>query len=464
MPVDTTHSKYDELAPFWERMRDAVKGEDQIKKRSTRYLPIPPGLGKGSESPEYKNYKARARYPETVSPAIEGMVGLMGRKLNEPELPDALKYLENEATPDGLTLSDLINRLRHEVCTVGRYVLFVDLPEDGGDPYIATYAAESVINWRAKDDSLVLIVFEETVAEVDPQDPFVVKDVDQWRVASIEQERDEDGNAVGPERYMVRVYRKNENAGKDESSFYIAEEYAPVRQGKPLDYVPAIIVGSRDLTPEPDAIPLLGVANKSLHYYRQYADYAMQLFMSANGTTPYIFGSESAPSVIGPTEVWHAEDPQAKAGYIEVSGAGLEAQKAELDNIKEEIAYATVRVLGDKKAAEAAETLRLRFQSQTATLASISKATSAGLQQALRFCAEWMGANPDAVNVPAEAEFISEEVDAQFMTALYDGIERGFVPDDLLIEYTRRIELHDMDSDEYRKFAAGMMAEGGGEE
>jgi len=464
MPVDTVHPQHEESVSYWQRMRDAVAGEDQIKKRGTKYLPIPPGIGKTAQSDEYKNYLSRARYIDAVAPAVEGMVGLMGRKLNTPELPDGLQYLQEEATPDGLPLADLINRVRHEVCTVGRYVLFVDVPEDGGYPYIATYPAENVINWRGDAERLTLIVFAETVDEIDPQDPFVTKQVEQWRVASIEAQVDEDGEPVRPDRYVVRVWRKNEEAEQDESKFYVYSEVYPTRQGRTLDYVPAVMIGSRDITPEPDAIPLLGVANKSLHYYRQYADYAMQLYMSANGTTPYIFGVSEPPKVIGPTAIWTSEDPNASAGYIEVSGAGLEAQKAELENIKDEIAYATVRVLGDKKAAEAAETLRLRFQSQTATLASIAKATAAGLQRALRYCAEWVGTNPDNVNVPAEAEFISEEADAQLITSLYDGIERGFIPDDLLIEYTRRIELHDMQPEDYRKWAAAMTVETGSDE
>lgn len=464
MPVDAKHSLYEKAEPFWQRMRDAVSGEDKIKERGTSYLPIPPGLGKTAQSDEYKNYKARARYPEAVGPAVEGMVGLMGRKLNEPQLPDGLKYLEEDATPDGLPLMDLRNRLWHEVCTVGRYVLFVDVPEDGGNPYIATYPAESVINWRGDAEKLTMVVFAETVDEPDPQDRFKVKEAEQWREAAIEAAVDENGEPTGSERYVVRVWRKNEDDSKSDQKFIVYSEVYPTRKGQTLDYVPAVIVGSRDLTPAPDAIPLLGVANKSLHYYRQYADYAMQLFMSANGTTPYIFGVSKPPEVIGPTAIWSSEDPQASAGYIEVTGAGLEAQKAELESIKEEIAYATVRVLGDKKAAEAAETLRLRFQSQTATLASISKATAAGLERALKYCAQWLGATEDEVEVPAEAEFISEEADAQLITSLYDGIERGFIPEDLLIEYTRRIELHDMDPDQYRKVAAGMVAEGQGEE
>jgi len=454
MKVNTEHSKYSKFAPFWQRMRDAVEGEDTIKDKGEVYLPVPPGLNVNAQSADYQNYKSRARYPETVSPAIEGMVGLMNRKLNPPELPGSLQYLLADATPDGLSLFDLRNRMWHEVCTVGRYILFVDVPTDGGKPYIATYPAESVINWKTDGERTTLIVFAEVVDEPDPVDMFKTREVEQWRVAAIVNEVDDNGEPTGRERYAVQIWRRQE-AKEDE--FIKVEETFPTRKGKPMDYVPAVFVGSRDITPEPDAIPLLGVANKSLHYYRQYADYAMQLFMCANGTTPYVFGTDSPPQSVGPTTVIHSESEGASAGYLEVSGTGLEAQKNELENIKSEIAFATVRVLGDNKAAEAAETLRLRFQSQTATLTSISKSTAAGLETALRMCAEWLGANPDEIEVPAEAEFISEQADAQLITALYDGIERGFVPDQLLIDYLKQVELHNMQPEDYRKWMPAAM-------
>lgn len=460
MQVDTQHENYNKTHPYWVRMRDAIAGEDAIKDRNTDYLPMPPGLGDGIQSKEYYNYKSRARYPEQVAPAVEGMVGLMSRKMKDPELPEGLKYLEEEATPDGLPLRDLQSRVWHEVCTVGRYILFVDVPEDGGNPYIATYTAENVINWRGDADRITMVVLYEEVEEPEPNDPFVINKVSQWRVASVEE--DENGN----ERYVVRVYRKQFDSEANQEDFYVHNEAFPTRQGETLDSVPCVFIGSRDLLPDPDAIPLLGVANKSLHYYRQYADYAMQLFMAANGTTPWGTGIEEgeAPATIGPTTFWYATHENAKFGFAEISGTGLEAQKEELENIKAEIAYSTVRVLGDKRQAETAETTRLRFLSQTATLSSIALTSNAGIKQALRFCADWVNANSEEVQTDDRAEFISEEVDPQVLTALYDGIERGLLPEELLVEYTRRVEMHDWSPEEYRKWAAGMAAEGTGEE
>ena len=451
MKVDTEHQLYQKFSPLWQQARDAVEGESAIKSKGEVYL----GKQDGISETAYKNYKARARYPDFVAPAIEGLCGLMNRKVKPPVLPKGLQYLEDEATPEGLSLDDLRKRIESEVTTVGRIALFVDVLEQGGQPYIATYTAENIINWRREGDRLVMIVFYEEVEEVDLLDRFVAETIPQWRVAAIEQEEN------GKEFYSVKVYRKVKNKDGVED-FILHSDTRPLKRGETFSEVPAVIIGSRDIHPDPDAIPLMGVIIKSLHYYRQYADYAMQLFMCANGTTPYITGAkkDEKPVTVGPTTIWQFEDSSAKAGFIEVSGSGLTAQKDELDNIKSEIAYATVRLLGDKKAAEAAETIRIRFQSQTATLSSITFACMAGLEASLVFCAEWAGEDPAGIEAIGTSEFITEDVNAQILTALYDGIERGLIPDDLLIEYTRRAELHDYSPEDYRKWAAGLYAAG----
>lgn len=452
MPVDTTHPQYDTFAPIWARLRDAITGEDAIKEKGADYLPVPPSVDqtKGEQSAEYINYKSRARFPEAVGPAVEAMVGLMSREGLEVELPNSLERLRERATPDGMTLEDLINRIRHEVVAVGRYILLVDAPQEGGDPYIATYNAESLINWRSDGDRITLAVFQETVPMPRTDDPFVEDPVEQWREASVEV------SESGQEQYVQRIWRRGaENVPE------IVDEVVPTQQGRPLDFVPAVIIGSRDLLPDPDAVPLLPVVNKALHYYRQYADYALQLFMSANGTTPYAIGvdPEEAPREIGPATIWAFSNPEAKVGYIEVGGAGVDAQKQSLDELTREIADAAMRVLGEgRRAAEAAEALRLRFQSQTATLSTIAHSTGMGIERTLKHLAQWSGVDPEQVQVTVPTEFIREQPDGQLLQAIMQGVERGLMPEDILAGYTRRTRLHDMSDEEFRRLSPSAMA------
>jgi len=463
MPISSTRPEYDEMIGKWIKIRDAVAGEHAVKAKTVQYLPVPLSVHHvdAEYSRAYKNYLHRAKFPAIVGEAVEAMAGLMSRDPSDIEMPSAMDYLRDRATADALSLDDLENRLRHEVITVGRYVLLVDVPADGGAPYIATYPAESLINWRSDGIDLTLAVFVERVRDENPDDPYEDLIVTQWRECAVE-----DG------RYVVRVWRYDE-ANRE---YYILSETMPTRRGEPLDFVPAVIVGSRDLVPDPDAIPLLSVVELALHYYRQYADYALQLYMSANATTPYVVGIDTTgqqgapgesevPEDIGPSSFWLFRNKDAKPGFIEISGQGLEAQKQSLDEIAQQIQDATLKMVGDgRRSAESGEALRLRLQSKTASLASIANATSAGLERAMRFIATWLGVDADEVSVAARTDFIRQPPDPQLLTALYDGIERGLVPIESLAEYAQRTRITDLPTDDYlRAVPAGQGLVSGGE-
>lgn len=459
MPVNTRHQAYENMAPLWERVRDAVKGEDAIKAKGAQYLPVPPGIKEGERSREYQNYLRRATYLDVVGPAIEGMVGLMSRKPSEFDLPQSLERLRDTATPDDLSLDGLESRIRHEVLTTGRYVLFVDVPEQGGDPYIATYAAESVINWRTDGPRVTMVVFHEVVREPKADDPFEIEEVEQWREATMQPEFNEDGDVVR-ESYVVRVWRKAVGQ-QGEDQFFVVSEVQPSRRGEPLEEVPVVFVGSRDLLPDPDAIPLLGVVNGTLDHYRQMADYRLGLFMSSQAT-PYAVGvpEQELPQSIGPATIWAASDPNAEFGYLEVSGNGLESQRKALEDTKTQINDEAMRVIGSdsKRGAEAAEALRMRFSSQTATLATVARTTAAGLQQAIRFVAEWANADASQVEVRPNLDFIRETPDPQVLTTIGQLVERGVMPEDILAQYTRKVDLHDMTDEEFAQMAPAAQA------
>lgn len=452
MPVDSTHPEYDNAAPLWQRMRDAVAGEDAIRRRGSEYLPLPPGLLGGATGRAYINYLSRARYPEAVAPAVEGMVGLMDRAPAEITKPQSVEYLDEAATPDGMGLQELLKRIRVDVSTVGRYALLVDVLEGEQNPRIACYTAESLINWRTDGERVTLAVLHEAVREPKADDPFVEAEVDQYRVCRL----DEEGY------YVVEVYRRVKGESGEERIEMVEDPVYPERRGQHLESVPLIIVGSRDLMPQPDAIPLLSVANKSLHYWRQYADLAQQLSLSAMGTTAYVTGvepgSERAPTTVGPGTIWYL--PQgAECGYMEISGSGIDSQREELDRIQREIATSAIQALGDQqREAESGEALRLRMQSQTATLASIATTTAAALERAIYWCAWWVGQDKPDVAVEQPTGFVSEQPDASLLQALIAGVERGQIPIAVLPRYLRRTEVTDMTEEEFLQWAAAAQA------
>ena len=471
MPVNTRHPEYDANVGLWARMRDAVGGEDAIKARGMTYLPVPSGMAKSNapsniprsdfpatnveHSPAFRNYISRARYPEMVAPAVEGMVGLIGRKEPEIDMPQAMDYLREQATVDGLSMDALIDRVRHEVAVTGRMLVLVEVDDDGL-PFLVTYPAEAAINWRADGENITLLVLEEQVLE-SGEDQFEHVSVTQWRSLELE-----DGT------YVVNIYRLDDNTKQPT----LVEQIVPeMRGGQTLNFIPSVFIGSRDLLPQPDALPLLAVANKSLHYYRQSADHGLQIYMAAHGTTPYIFGvpEDDAPSAIGPAELWTSEQADTKAGFIEVSGSGLDASKQYLDETKQEIVQATIQAMSEsKRDAEAAETLRLRFQAQTATLTSIAVSSARGLEKALRMAAFWLGVNDepsgDAVTITQPTDFITEQPNPQVLSGLLNGVERGLMPETILSSYLRRVDLTEMTDEDFAAFTPAAQALASGDE
>lgn len=461
MPVDSRNADYEHMYPKWRRVRDAIEGEDAIKAGGKKYLPIPAGIEQpwGENDPQYLNYLRRAVYPEVVAPTIQGMVGLMSRKEVQIDIPTPMEDMRDSATPEGLGLDGLLRRTQHEVMALGRYIYFIDAPADGGEPYIATYPAEALINWRTDGDRVTLAVFEETVTETKPGDPFAEEHVTQWRVASVE------AGETGAEEYVVRVFRKAPD-GEGGNKFLLVGEARPRSNSITFDFVPVVIIGSRDLLPDADRIPMLGVVNRTLDYYRQSADYRLGLFMSTQAT-PYGtgLGQNEGPTTVGPSTFWRAESPDARFGYAEVSGNGLSAQKEALDATRSEIMDEAMRIIGDgRRAAESGEALRLRFQSQTATLVSVAQATTRGLQVALQIVAQWRGLNPADVEVTLDTQFIHEEPDPQVLTGIADMVERGLLPETVLAGYLRRTNLSDLSDEEFARFAPALAADPGGAE
>ena len=109
--IAATNPAYDDYIHSWTVMRDTVDGEDCIKEKGETYLPMKSGIKYGISDLDRKNhayetYKARAEFPEIVSPTVTGSQGLVG-KPTKVELPSALESLREQATKDGLTLENM---------------------------------------------------------------------------------------------------------------------------------------------------------------------------------------------------------------------------------------------------------------------------------------------------------------------------------------------------------------------
>lgn len=411
------HPDYVRFKSAWELMRDSVDGEDDVKRKGTKYLPMKTGTASITNPADrdrvYKLYMTRAEFPEIVAPTIRGAVGVMLAKPAKVDLPPQLESLRESATSDGLTLDMLHIRIANEIMTTGRYGLLPSIAEDG-TPYLAGYTAEDIKNWEGND----YVVLDESGIERN-------RETGEWEtVIKLRECSAYDGV------YVSRVYTLDpaSRAGIGEDDVGLL----PNRQ--PLGFMPFVFIGSMDLTPSPDDIPLYGLAKLAMRIYRMDADFSFSLHMTSE-PTPVAIGFDDpasairdgmAPKTLGSSVLW-VLPKGGDAKYLEFSGPGIEKQAQAIQASYDRAAQYGAQVISQGQSAESGEALRLRAASQTATLTTIAKTSAAGLEKALRNLAIWVGADPEQVVVTPNLQFFDRKLTPQEVLALVQSWQAGAI-------------------------------------
>jgi hypothetical protein len=390
--VDSKHPDYVDREEDWRTMRHTNRGSKAVKDQTVLYLPKPSGFlaqpDGGSEM--YSAYQMRAEFPELVTFTLNGMVGMVHKQEANIEMPDSMQYLWEKSTKKGLTLEALHRRLTAELILTGRYALLADAPQEGGDPFLAGYKAEALINWSEFSDFFVL---DESGLV---QNEFDWVEQKQHRVLRLR-----DG------QYTQRIYRELEASGT---------EFEPIGRGnKKLTEIPLVVIGARDLHVDPDEAPLIGVARSSLAIYRLDADYRHQLFMSGQETL-FIIGVDEAtklPTHVG-AGIVQGLPLGADAKYVGPNAKGIEAHERAISNERKAASEAGARLFDkEPKQRVSGEALKTRYNAENATLASVALTSAAGLERALRYIATMLGADPDKVVVKPNLDFVDTTLDPQ---------------------------------------------------
>ena len=429
MSVATLHPEYTaDRQREWKLMRYAYEGESAIKRQGEIYLPKPTGWAAMSDAgvAMYNAYMCRARFPEITSNAIRGMVGVLHGQDWQVEIP-GIEYMYERATKDGLPLETFMRRVTTELLITGRYAVLAEAPDgEGGDPYLAGYAAESLINW---DEMQNFYVVQETVNR---RDGFKWSQVVQARALELI-----DG------RYVQRVYEDNE----------LVSEVSPIaRGGRPLDFVPIAIGGAMDMDLKPDTPPLIGVARAAVAHYQEYADYRLALFMAYQDTL-VIHNAAETPKAVGAGVVISLKSAEVgkdtRAEYVSPSGTSIEAYERAMDR-EHQAATRSGAAMFDStpRAQESGEARRLRFSAETATLQSIAGSVAAIVEKSLRNVARMAGIeNTDAIVVKPPQNLLEGRLEGQEVAALVSAWEKGAFGYETLYENLQRGRVASMERD-----------------
>lgn len=456
MPVTTKHPQWTAAIDDWTLMADSLAGERKIKAAKTLYLPKTSGMvaaesGEGAisaaEAAElYAAYVRRADYPLWVKDSLRAMIGLLSRQHPEIALPPALASLEDQATADGFGLTALWLRACMASLIKGRCPLMGDF-DGAARPYVAEYTAETAINWHESVIDgrldLTLAVFEEAAPKNDA-DEFSHETDTVYRVLDL---------AEGQAR--VRIM--------DESGAVFSEDALGRQSGaqvQPLGYLPIVYIGPTDNGPGVDEIPLLTMAKAARKYYQLSADYYTSLSYTAH-PQPVVTGlpEDQDLRVTGPMAAWVLPEG-GSADYLEFTGAGIEATRQAMRDQRDAALEAGARVM-DNQAQESGDARRARQDDQHATLHSVAVQAADGIEQMLRYLADWAGADPDACVFRVEPEFTQAEVDAALLQTIGNLTMAGETPRSVLYETLRKAKLTDLNDDDLDAQRDGMVTTDG---
>jgi len=452
MSIDNKHPDYLDVVEDYVVMRDTFAGQRRIKQAEFLYLPatggqIKDGALKSTTSlgrKEYDAYIERAIFPDYVREAVNTLVGVMHSEPAIIELPPALEPMREKATRTGESLQALLRKINEQQLLYGRFGVLADFPQDpqhaerAQAPHLVTYEAASIINWdderftEFSPNRLSFTVVNETVFVRGPNGTNVYdfQEERRYRVVYLEP-----ADAEQPESPTNPLTYKTFTQQDDIQS----EVVIPTFRGTALNDIPFVFIGSNDLNVTPDEIPLLGLANLCLAIYRGEADYRQSLHMQGQDTLVIVGDEvgrdgetkeEDAETEIGAGAIIRIQPGEGSgAKFIGVDSKGLPEQRQAVEADKQRAQSMGARLLEPRGSqAESGDALRIRVAASTATLSTIAVTAAAGLEEALKHCARWIGADPDAVKVRPNMDFTQESPSPELMRSLGQAMQTGNIP------------------------------------
>lgn len=425
--VDTLHPHYAMMLERWQRCADCEDGEDAVKGRGSKYLPVLEGQ-KHENTKAYLAYKRRATFYPAMGRTITGLIGLVMRRAPTHNAPSSFDEDWKDVSLTGQSLSTFVGECLHEDLEKGRAAVALDWSDAEGRPYWVLYEAEDVVNWREElrsgkvTTTLVVVKYCEPIPNA--ADVFAHQTEDRWRVWQLLGEGE---TAI----CQVSTYRRvRPGEGREGVGFVMVDEQpaVPTRRGKPLSFIPVWPIGpTPTLRWEIAKPPLLDLADMVLSHYRSSADLEHGAHFTAL-PTPYITGwvGDDEKLAMGSGVAWLIANDNAKVGMLEYMGGGLAALEKRCEDKEKKMAVLGARMLEAQPAVqETAEAVKLRHTSEHASLLTIVDAVQLAVQQAMRTHVWWAGQDEPDLEVTLNRDFMALRLDPQEIQALVALVQAG---------------------------------------
>ena len=388
----------------WGICRETIEGEDVVKEKGEKYLPMASGKDNECRKARYEAYKMRTPYSNFVGTAHGIQHAMIFRRCPTICVNDAFKTsgLLDDVDGRGTSLYQFTSDSVWDLLKTGFGAWLLDVPPSekgmskleaekrGIRPYLTYYPAESIINWQFDNymgkKKLKLVVLLEKGTRV--VNEFEVSNFDRYRVLLLNEQ------GYYEQRIYTPVYDEYDKTKITKMEVKVIPIFIN-KNGKQeqIDYIPLVLLPND----KPDKPPLFDLAMLNVHHYQSSADYANGVHMTTV-PTGYITGytpkddDEDDAIVLGGDAFLTEENSDAKFGVLSFSGEGLEHCEKAIDKLEAQIAGLFMKSIApEKKTSETAEAAYVHRSGENAKLATFARNISEKLSQVIQWYEEWNG-------------------------------------------------------------------------
>lgn len=414
-PYLSEHPDYVENIHRWKLLRAVLGGSTEVKAMGTILLPSL----HDQVADDYHRYKARALFVAFTGRTLAALVGLLMRKSPEIKHADALAKFMADVDTQGTSFNDYVRLVCEEMNGPGHGGTLIDWSTEEARPYFCHYCTEDVINWDVRRvngrNVLSLVTLKEEGYALNP----------------VTLEHDEQTNYRTfrlTDKGTVEMTEATTLSGAQQNTSAVELK----RRGKPLTAIPFIFHTLKGNKAGICKSPLEDMAVINVSHYCTSADLENGRHV-AGLPTPYAFGFDTKEELtMGTTHAWISDNTDAKVGFLEYMGNGLNDLKEALREKQEQMAVMGARMIEpEKKEAEAFSTVKLRADAEQATLVNVAEAASATLSLCMQWAAWWDGtaatpadeAEKNYIVLPTD--FVAARMDSATFTSLVAAFQIG---------------------------------------
>jgi len=407
-------------------------GTAAMRAAGKTYLPTWPN----EEEAFYQNRLSVA----TLFPAFSRTVEVLSGKpfsrpvtWNEEAVPARIREMFGDVDLQGTNLHSFLADTFEEAMAYGLCGILVEHPpadkqlslaeerQRGLRPYFVKVSANSLLDYDSErvngQETFTMLRFIEVVSERDPENEFVVKDIEQVRV-------------LHPGRWRIYREKRNETSGAPE--WQLHDE--GTTSLKKITFVPVYGDKRGFMNGRP---PLAELAWLNVEHWQSRSDQQTILHVAR---VPVLFGKKlgDGPISVGAASAIMSDEDEADLRYVEHSGKAIEAGRTDILDLEEKMRQVGAELLVVKPGHRTVvQTLTDNEASTSALQRMVCDLTDAA-RLALQYLAEWTG-EPEGGHVTIFSDFGATtlaEASADFLVDMYKT--RALSDETLFNEIQRR--------------------------